>query len=120
MTGVERDEGSEDEEEIQTWLDNRGWFETSACRVLTLMDASGPPTPDPREEAAGFHTNTLTSAPHPPGGATPAQESDSFHATEDIMGDLKLLKLKCQEREQRAKEKKRILKMQLEEAIRGK
>ena len=36
------------------------------------------------------------------------------------MRDLKLLKLKCQEREQRAKEKKRILKMQLEEAIRGK
>ena len=102
-----REGDSEDEEEIQAWLDNRGWSGTStlACkegipdntnlntlrelldqdRILTLMGASGPPTPDAREEAEGSPLNTLTSALRPPEEATPAQESDSFHAAEEIM-----------------------------------
>ena len=76
LIGAERDGDSEDEEEIQAWLDNRGWSGTStlACkegipdntnlntlrelldqdRILTLMGASGPPTPDAREEAEAF------------------------------------------------------------------
>ena len=90
-------------------------------RILTLMGTSGPPTPDAREEASeGFPSAPSTSALRPPEEATPAQESDSSRAAERIKRDLKILELRCWERERKVHEKKRILKMQLEAAIREK
>ena len=88
-------------------------------RILTLKDTSGPPTPDTREEVSeGFPTAPLTSALRPPEEAIPPQDSDSSCATERIKGDLKILELRCRELEHKGQVKKRILKMQLETAIR--
>ena len=88
-------------------------------RILTLMDTSGPPTSDAREEVSeGVPSAPLTSALRPPDEAIPAQDSDSSHATERMKGDVKILELRCREREHRVQVKKRILKMQPETAIR--
>ena len=141
LVGAEGDGDSEDEEEIQAWLDNRDWngMSTLVCRenlegsknlntlqevfdqerVLTLMDTSDPPTPDILEEdSEGDPTAPLTPASPPPEKDTPAQDSGSSCSAESIKGDVKNLELRCQKLEYEEQVEKGMLKRQLESAIR--
>ena len=101
LVGAEGDGGSEEEEEIQAWLDNKDWngMSTLSCkddpedestnlntlrevfdqdRILTLMDTSDPPTPNILEEdSEGVPTGPLSPASSAPEEEVPAQPSFS-------------------------------------------
>ena len=99
LVGTEEDGGSENEEEIQAWLDNKDWtgMSTLSCkddteegntnlntlrevydqdRILTLMDTSDPPTPNGQEEdSEGVPTDPLSPASPASEEEEPAQPS---------------------------------------------